>query len=196
MSILLILYNKNGAVICSDSRENSGVINYNNTIKIRSNESIIVGQMGVYRYNNVDFKTTVTEGLLAGKDLKQIINTKYGNTNKTLKELIPDGKMVTVFYAKKNGEVGVYDIKKNTELKNLAIYKTGYFRNTGASKKAFDGMVESYLKFQEDESVSSLLKKGEFLVSNFIRLEENYEKLTNTPSIVGGGLQSAYIKFN
>lgn len=196
MSVLLIIYNKNGAVICSDSRENRNVYDYNNTIKIRSNDSIIVGQMGLYNYNNVDFKTTITEGLLAGKELKQILSTKYKNTNKTLKELIPEGKMCTVFYAKKNGEIGVYDIKKNTELKNLATIKKGYFRNTGASRKAFDGMVDSYLEFSDNESVSSLLKKGENLVGNFIKLEENYEKITNTPSIVGGYLQSAYIEFD
>ena len=195
MSVLLIIFNKNGAVICSDSRENRNVYDYNDTIKVRSNESIIVGQMGIYKYNNVDFKTTITEGLLAGKELKQILSTKYKNTNKTLKELIPEGKMCTVFYAKKNGEIGVYDIKKDTELKNLANIKKGYFRNTGASRKAFDGLVDSYLKFDDNESVSSLLKKGEFLVDNFIRLEENYEKISNTPSIVGGYLQSTYIEF-
>ena len=196
MSVLLIIYNKNGAILCSDSRENRNVVDYNDTIKIRSNDSIIVGQMGLYTYNNINFKTIITEGLLAGKELKEIVNTKYKNTNKTLKELIPEGKMVTVFYAKKNGEIGVYDIKKNTELKNLATYKTGYFRNTGASQKAFDGLVDSYLKFDNNESVSSLLKKGEFLVKNFINLEEGYEKITNYPSIVGGYLQSAYIEFN
>ena len=135
MSVLLIIFNKNGAVICSDSRENRNVYDYNDTIKVRSNDSIIVGQMGIYKYNNVDFKTTITEGLLAGKELKQILSTKYKNTNKTLKELIPEGKMCTVFYAKKNGEIGVYDIKKDTELKNLANIKKGYFRNTGASQK-------------------------------------------------------------
>ena len=78
----------------------------------------------------------------------------------------------------------------------MATYKTAYYRNTGASRKAFDGMIDSYLKFNDNESVSSLLKKGEFLVENFIRLEAGFEKISNKPSIVGGYLQSAYIEFN
>ena len=196
MSVLLIVYNNNGAVICSDSRENRKVIDYNDTIKIRSNNSIIVGQIGIYNYNNVDFKEAITEGLLAGKELKQILSAKYKNTNKTLKELIPEGKTITVFYAKKNRQIGVYDIKKDARLKNLATSKTGYFRNTGASQNALEGLADSYLKFDDNESVSSLLKKSRFVVENFIKLEEGFEKITNMPSIVGGYLQSTCIEFN
>lgn len=195
MSVLLILYNNNGAVICSDSRENSGPINFNNTIKVRYNESIIVGQIGLYSYNNIDYKKIITEELLKGKELNQILNGKYKNMNITLKESIPKDEMLTVFYAKKNGEIGVYDIKKNTELKNLATGTTGYYKNSGTSRNVFDSMIDCYLKFHENESVESLLKKAEYIIDGFIKLEEGYEKLTNTPSLVGGKVQFAYINF-
>ena len=196
MSVLLILYNLNGAVIFSDSRKTSGVVKLDNTKKVYSNGSIIFGQMGIYTHKNVDFKKTVTEGLLAGKELKEIVNSEYKDTNKTLKDLIPDDEMVTVFYAKKNGEIGVYDIKKTGEIKNLADSKTGYFRNTGTSRKVFDILVDNYLIFHENESIDMLVKKGKYIIENFIKLEENYELMTNIPSIVGGNVQTVYIEFD
>ena len=124
MSVLLILYNNNGAVICSDSRENSGPINFNNTIKVRYNESIIVGQIGLYSYNNIDYKKIITEELLKGKELNQILNGKYKNINPEVKKYIIENN-IYVQHQLKN-----YLTSKRllhvTSVKNLAlnIYKS------------------------------------------------------------------------
>lgn len=131
MSAMIIYYNKQGAVIVSDSRETEGFSYEDYKQKIYTTENMILGQMGfnssIINGVKIEFGKLIVDAILDGKTIDEAINQKINDTE--LSKLIPNNQTITIFYAKKNGEVGVYDIKKDKYPYNNATAPSNVLKN-------------------------------------------------------------------
>lgn len=196
MSAMIMYYNSKGAIIVTDSRETKGLEVKNNCQKIFYNENIIIGIIGLYENNNINFKNIISNELLNGKSIEEILKEKI--VDKKLKDLIPENQRVTVFYAKQDGEVGVYDIYSNKELINLINKNSNsdLFKNIPNNiKPLFNGLCERYAICSSEDEPIEYENMFKFSMKQIIRFEEELEKETGIKSAIGGEVQFATIKF-
>lgn len=200
MSAMLMYYDKNeGAIIVTDSRETSGESVSDDRIKVYQNENIIIGQIGlnstVIDDVRVELSQMVVDSLLAGNSIDVAINQTYND--KKIFEYLNDNNFV-IFYAKKNGELGVYDIRKDGALENKinSSFNSNIYHNMpNALITVYDGLlnnvfVSNYEGFEFKEAqLRSIMKM-------LITIEQEREKLHLGTSTIGGPVQCAVIKFN
>lgn len=199
MSAIIMFYDKNnGAIIVSDSRETTYLKASDNKQKVYQNENIIVGQIGLnYSFvdgKRVDFGQMIASKLLDGGTIDDALNQEI--MNKKLIDLIPDDKCINVFYAKKNGEVGVFDIKRNDSLVNLASDEIGIIRNVPSELTPLYMLLLK--SFVEDRYCPNLEMNKDRLISIMeilVKIESEKEKCYLGQSTIGGKVQVASIKF-
>ena len=189
MSVMLMLSNKNGAVIFSDSRETFGSYKTNDKIKIKGNNDIIIGQMGLNSLNGFNFNDIILNEMLIDKDLNTVLNkTRKGHR---LQDYIPDGKSINVFYATKNGRTEVVDIKND----DARTINGQVLCNSGAYGTTFNALISDFVSFDSDSPLDLLKEQGLFVMKTFLRLIKDYETMTKTSSIIGGEVQYKTIDF-
>lgn len=198
MSIMLMGFNETGAVIATDSREtfNDGFFS-DKKIKVHTNDNIIVGQVGInfITRNNkrIDLAKIIIDNLLNGMSIIDAVQIKIDGVS--IKELIPDENSITFFYAKKCGEVGVYDITKNENLENKCNNSFGLYKNVYTSTKPFVDIILNRTQDIPNNTICSMEQKIKFIIQEVLNFEANLEKFTGRISAVGGKIQIASIKF-
>ena len=206
MSAVIMYFKRNeGAILVSDSRVtldsiNGKPISYSDDkIKIYQNENTIVALIGLYTRNigtnKIELGQPVINSILAGNTVETAINQTING--KKIYEYLEKDNMI-IFYARTNGDIGVYNI----------------FSNENAQNTITDALNDGYVKYvpQELEDVYTGLLNNTF-ASNYegfefkearlkstmkmlITIEQEREKLHLGISTIGGPVQSAVIKFN
>ena len=197
MSAVIMYYNKNGAIIVSDSRETKDLyVSNDNCQKIFQNENIIFSIIGLYKTNDINFKEIISKGLLDGKSIYEIMKQQYNG--KTLQSLIPNDNCINVFCASKNGNIEVYDIYSNSEIYNKVKKTESELWSNIPSKLAplYNGLAKRYAISAPDDKPTDYKEMYVFSMQQLIRFEEELEKITKIKSDIGGKVQVATIDFN
>lgn len=196
MSAMIMYFNEKGAIIVSDSRETTGLnVKTDECQKVWMNNEIIFGIIGLYNHKNANFKEIISQSLLNGKSIEETMNDSYNGIR--LQKLIPSDETINVFYAKKNGEIGVYDITADNQLKNKIINKEdNLWTNIPKKLKClYDGLCKRYAIVNEQDKPINYKHMFDFSMQQLIHFEEELEKITNIKSDIGGKVQSVFIEF-
>lgn len=195
MSAMLMVYNKNGAVITTDSRIVIDNIIFDEKIKTYENSDIIIGYTGLNFDENVNFEEIIVEELLKGKNIEDIMNLNYNNQK--LKDLIPDveGNNIHVYYAKKNGEVKAFDIRKD-DIRNFAENTSSWVINAYVKNVDLKGLMNKYFpNYFDDWTVEKLKEISIELIKEIIDEEVKYAEKNKNISYIAGKIQSKIINF-
>ena len=201
MSALMMYYDKKiGATIVSDSRMTKGMSIDDHYQKVYINKNIIIGCIGLYSftYDNeiIKFDDLIINAMLNGSTIKEAVYQEY--KGKPLKEYIPKDEHITIFYAKKDSEVGVFDIYTEKPLTNLVHDECDIFSNIPKETKP---LYQDYLKqeFITNKNTDNLEINQQRLISIMevlLCFEKNKEKCYLSRSAIGGNVQFASIKFD
>ena len=200
MSAIIMYYDKDeGAVIVSDSRETKGLDYNDNKQKIYKNDKMIIGQIGLnYSYINdkkVEFGKLIVDALLEDKAINEAIMQKIDGIE--LLKLIPENKSINIFLAKKNGEVGVYDIKKDSYPYNNAKEDVDVFKNIAEPSSNFynNYLHKLYIEDGFHFDLDDMENKLKSVMKIMLIAEKERENNQLGISKIGGKIQCAKIRF-
>lgn len=199
MSAILFYYDINrGAILVSESRETRGFLFDDDKIKLYSNENIIIGQIGLNskKIDNkeIKFGELIVNSLLEGKTIEEAVSQKIDG--QILKDLIPVNQNINIFFATKNGKIGVYDICKDKELKNIATANCDLFKNIPNNlKDIYDSLYVYYFKNCFENNLEILQERMKNIMEVLLDIEKRKEKLHLGQSTIGGEVQIKTIFF-
>ena len=212
MSVLILLYNKKGAVVASDSREFFGdnfEYHYDSKQKVYKDKDFLLGQMGVNLYfenhhSEDTLNNNLYEYLKENKDKTAVDFFKAEKDGITYKERFDKetaglNQASNIMYVDKKGKIGIYNIIEGLPVKNYAnSLPSDVYVNIA---KEYQDKIREILSRKnpnnriEGFSVEEMKNLAKEIIEELLLYAKDEEEKTHKAAKIGGEIQVEAIEF-